>query len=243
MILIVFPHAGGFAGYYSFMKEFSFCQFSDVYIYEYPGRGRKSMEKPCESLNELSIRAALELESVIGNQECVFFGHSMGALVAYETIKAIFNRQGKMPKLFIASGEVAPDNYKGVDVDYNSEEAVCNYICSMGGTSAELLEIPEAKDFFVPIIQMDLKIASNYTPTHFSEQPLTEYVLVMYGELDLDITNDNIKNWIKVGRKSLGNKIFSGNHFYMNENQEEFLIYIDQITRIINEELVSANVR
>lgn len=230
MKLIVFPHAGGFSNYYSFMKEHHFSHIEGVYIYEYAGRGRKVAMPLAKSIQQVARSAALELKDVIGDDEYILFGHSMGAFVMYETMLILQKLLQRKAFLAISSGQVSPFGYEGIGFDVSSEEAVIEYIRSMGGTDDVLISNAEARSFFIPIIQGDLMAASSYYATEMSGSDKCQSIAVVYGEDDSDITDDNIRDWERVGENFLGNHIFSGGHFYMNSLADELMDFIEGVS-------------
>lgn len=230
MKLIVFPHAGGFSNYYSFMKDYNFSRIDQVYVYEYPGRGMKCAMPLARSVQQVARTAALELKDIIGDDEYILFGHSMGAFVMYETMLILQKLLNRKAYLAISSGQVSPFGYGGVGFDASSEEAVINYIKDMGGTDDILISNAEARSFFIPIIQNDLMAASSYSATRMTQSDKCQSIAVVYGEDDEDITDDNIKDWTKIGENFIGNHIFKGGHFYMNTFGDELLRYIDKVS-------------
>ena len=231
MKLIVFPHAGGFSGYYNFMKNNKFDSIDEVYIFEYPGRGLKSDMPFVKSIQQVAKLAALEVGNIIGEDNYILFGHSMGAFVMYETMLILQKKLGKKAFCVISSGQKAPFGYDGIGFDASSNDTVIQYIKDMGGTNDILIQNEEARNFFIPIIQNDLIVASTYNATDIDESERCENIAVVYGEDDTGITDENTKEWCRVGEHYLGRKIFRGGHFYMNECSKELTSYIEEVVK------------
>ena len=86
--LLVFPHAGsGASAYRDFSKVLS-TRF-DVIVFQYPGRQDRATEASLESLPEIAAGAFGEFSTSDHNRDLpiVTFGHSMGALVAFEFVR------------------------------------------------------------------------------------------------------------------------------------------------------------
>ena len=100
--LFCFPHAGGGASVFRKWRG-RVGDGADVAAVLYPGRENRRSEPFARSVQELvqslltSLRPALQ-------GEFVFFGHSMGAVVAFELIRALRREESPLPKMLIASG-------------------------------------------------------------------------------------------------------------------------------------------
>ena len=97
MKLICFPHAGGFAFYFNFIKQIETLAKEDVFLYEYPGRGYQAKEPSARSLMAIAQTAAARIADFVGDEPFCIFGHSMGAFVAYETEVLLEADYGKPP--------------------------------------------------------------------------------------------------------------------------------------------------
>ena len=179
------------------------------------------------SVQQMARSAALELKDIIGGDEFILFGHSMGAFVMYEAMLILQKFLQRKAFLVISSGQVSPFDYKGLGFDVSSEEAIIDYIRNMGGTDDVLLSNTEARSFFIPIIQGDLMAVSSYCATEMYDSDKCRSIAIVYGEDDSDITDDNIRGWERLGENSLGFHVFSGGHFYMNSFASELMEFIE----------------
>src|SRR6059058_3650797 len=81
--LICFPHAGGSASAYVPLAR-ALAPEVEVLAVQYPGRQDRRHEPPIEDVNRLADLAA-DVLPTDSARPYALFGHSMGALVAYET--------------------------------------------------------------------------------------------------------------------------------------------------------------
>lgn len=89
--LICFPHAGGAASAYRPLSR-QLKPHIEVRAVQYPGRQDRRHEPPAAGIRELAAVVAGKLEDDDGAAPFAFFGHSMGALVAYETARLLEQR-------------------------------------------------------------------------------------------------------------------------------------------------------
>src|SRR5262245_26774091 len=101
--LFCFSHAGGSEGAFSGWQE-TLPDHTDVMPIHLPGRGRRGSEPPPQtSLMEL---ASLIAEALVDELDRPFalFGHSMGALLAFEVGRSLRDRYGVPPRLLAVCG-------------------------------------------------------------------------------------------------------------------------------------------
>jgi surfactin synthase thioesterase subunit len=100
--LVCFPHAGGSAPFYLPMAA-ALSPGVDVVAIQYPGRQERRAERPIADLMVLADRIC----DVLGGQPempMTFFGHSMGALVAFEVARRL-EADGHGPSRLFASAD------------------------------------------------------------------------------------------------------------------------------------------
>ena len=81
--LVCFPHAGGSATFY-FPVSRALSPEIDVLAIQYPGRQDRRTESCVDSIGELADIIAAHLEP-LADKPITLFGHSMGAMIAFET--------------------------------------------------------------------------------------------------------------------------------------------------------------
>src|SRR5436305_687475 len=81
--LVCFPHAGGSASYFHPVSA-RFSPGVDVEALQYPGRQDRRAEPCVTDLNELADVVTTEIRA-LDPLPTVYFGHSMGAALAFET--------------------------------------------------------------------------------------------------------------------------------------------------------------
>lgn len=136
--LFCFPYAGGSASFYNEWKSNS----GDIEIIpiEYPGHGSKFTEPLCRSMDSLTdtlLREMIANYGVNSLKRFSFFGHSMGAIVAYEIAVKLLERYGtKVSYLFLSSKsspEHKMDKIKG-------SKTLIDQLKEIGGINEEILK-------------------------------------------------------------------------------------------------------
>lgn len=129
-LLLVFPHAGsGASAYRDFSKRLS-TRFN-VLVLQYPGRQDRAAEAPLDSLAAMAAGAFDDFNASVHRRSGPIsaFGHSMGALVAFEFVRvaeAIGIEVGAMT----ASAAVAPCQVAAKPPHPSSDEDILNHLAS-----------------------------------------------------------------------------------------------------------------
>ena len=72
-----------------------------------PGRESRLREEPLTSIVGMASRVAAALEPLLDRPYAIY-GHSIGAVVAFETVRRLRVRHARMPELFVVSASPAP---------------------------------------------------------------------------------------------------------------------------------------
>src|SRR5581483_8791473 len=107
--LFYFPYAGGNAA------AVLDCQAHlgkavELHVAALPGRGTRLFEEPLHDLDDIVARLAAEIAGLarLDGRRFAFFGHSLGALVAFEVTRALRRRGAPMPERLWVSGAEGP---------------------------------------------------------------------------------------------------------------------------------------
>jgi len=207
--LFCFPHAGGGASAYAAWRSPRICPV------RLPGREARIAEAPFERMQPL-IDA---LATAIGPYTVTpfaFFGHSMGAVVAFELARELRRRGLPLPAMLIASAARAPQDRRDyVPPPAPSDEDFLNELRRLEGIPAELLSEPAAMRAILPALRADSALYRNYIYT--AEPPLDLPIRAYGGEDDPRIRREHLEAWAEQTTKSFAVRLFPGGHFYLND--------------------------
>jgi medium-chain acyl-[acyl-carrier-protein] hydrolase len=210
--LFAFPFAGGGASIY---REWgNRLRGVDVYSALLPGRERRLDELPIGDLHQL-LDPLLPALLALADRPFILFGHSMGALIAYELARRLKER-GISPAYLIVSGYRSPDRPRRNRTLHHLPDAeLVDALRDYGGTPAKILEHEEMLQILLPMLRADFRLNETYvyTPGSTLNCPLT----ALAGLTDKLVTPDEMTGW---GEKTEGD--FSlvripGGHFFILE--------------------------
>ena len=161
MALICFPHAGGSAGVYRPLAAAAAGVLpAEVFGVQYPGRQDRADEPVPETLHELADQIAGVLEHWQPGRALAFLGHSMGAVVAFETACRL--AATRPLAALLVSGRPAPSRIRETFAHRLDDDALAEEIIRLGGTAAEVLEHPEMRALILPLVRADYRLSETY---------------------------------------------------------------------------------
>lgn len=207
--LICFPHAGGAASFYRGWRQYADPAL-DVVAVQYPGRENRLREPLVPSMDPLVSAITAELLD-LPPLPTVFFGHSMGAAVAYETLLRVERAGAAHVTRLCVSGR-APDD--AVRSAVRTDDEVVEAVTSLGGTHAAVLDDPDLRDLFLPIIRNDYRLIDSYRRS--DDAPLLRAdVHAFTGSRDPRVTPQEAERWRTTTAGSFSLTVFEGDHFYL----------------------------
>ncbi|WP_327270317.1 alpha/beta fold hydrolase [Streptomyces sp. NBC_01218] len=214
--LVCFPHAGGSAGFW-FALSALLRPRVEVLAVQYPGRQERRAEPPAEDIGTLADALAEVLGPWWGEPPA-FLGHSMGAVVAYETARRLTEVTGSGPAALFVSGRRAPSTRREERLHLADDASLLAEIVRQGGTPAALLAEPELVEMILPALRGDYRAIERYRyrPGPLIDSPVT----VLTGSDDPKVTPEEA--WAWQGHTSGPTEVltFSGGHFFPLEHQD-----------------------
>ncbi|MTI60087.1 MAG: thioesterase [Firmicutes bacterium] len=228
--LICFPFAGGGARAYYNWKRIS--KLASIYAISLPGRESKINEEPYRKM-EILIDDLTEEISPLLNKKCIFFGHSMGAKIAFETAKKLEKMGSVQPYHLIVSGSRAP-HIQELNPIYNlPDEEFIKALYRFEGTPKEILENKDLIRFFLPVLRADFTMDEIYYSKN--NYPLKCPITALGGSKDREASLPEVEQWNEYTKNRFKMKIFKGGHFFIREQEEHVL---EEIIRIIEQHKV-----
>ncbi|MGW7825196.1 thioesterase II family protein [Streptomyces puniciscabiei] len=213
--LVCFPHAGGSATAYRDLARALPADF-DVVSVQYPGRQDRYGEAPFTALAPLVEAVAEELADELAadsGRAYALFGHSMGALVAFETARLLVQGGLPGPRRLFLSGRGAPGLPSSIRHDLYDDADVLNEIRRLGGTDQSMLDDPEILEMVLPALRADYRAVGTYR-WHGGE-PLAAPITAMVGDSDPMVTIQAARAWREHTSGDFDFKVFPGSHFYL----------------------------
>ncbi|MET7703686.1 MULTISPECIES: thioesterase II family protein [unclassified Streptomyces] len=209
--LVCFPHAGGAASFY-FPVSRTLAPDVDVLAIQYPGRQDRRHEPCIDSIPALADAVAEQIEPWCQGP-VTFFGHSMGASLAFEVARRLEERGTVLHGLF-ASGRRAPSAVRDERVHLLDDDGLITDISRLSGTDTQVLGDPEILRMILPAVRADYRAAETYRYT--PGPPLTCPLFALTGDDDPQVTLEEARAWGEHTTGPFTLQVFAGGHFYLN---------------------------
>jgi surfactin synthase thioesterase subunit len=209
--LFCFPHAAGNAAFYLPLRrlmppEVDFCPV------ELPGRAARLDEPPFTSMSALMERLDHALQPLMG-VPFGFFGHSVGACMAFEAARQLRSVDGRLAVHVFVSGRGSPKFACAGPPQARppSDRDLLAILGRFGGTPAAVMQRPELIAALLPALRADLALVAGYAVEDRIACPITAFAGAD------DVTHSGfLQSWSDFTRGKFRTCIFPGGHFYFS---------------------------
>ena len=222
--LFCFPYAGGGASAFNAWGKTLADQF-EICVIQMPGREERLNEKLVKDMPQLVDTLAQEI-SAVSKKPFAFFGHSMGAIVAYETARRLTAMGVNKPAHLFVSARAVPHLQKNTDLlRFLDDEAFVDKLQATYGAVPEAVRRnPEVRKIFLPILRADVELLETYEET--SSEPLDLPITALGGISDPAISRAQLEGWQARTNAKFTYHEFPGDHFYIDEEREAVMAAI-----------------
>lgn len=166
------------------------------------------------------IELAEQLTDEIGGELSVpyaLFGHSLGALLAFELAHTLRERKGVAPVALFASGTAAPSRREDRSFSGDKSDAeLVEQLRRFRGTPEEVIANDELMRLTLPVLRADLCMCGRYS---YRRRPPLDCPVHVLGGRDDDASVDQLLAWRDESAPGFSLSLFDGGHFFIREQQ------------------------
>lgn len=211
--LVCLPHAGGSASLFFPMAK-AFGPGVEVMAVQYPGRQDRRHEPGIDSVEEYADEIFAVLRQ-LDDRPLMLFGHSMGAVLAYEVALRLRRAGLPAPARLFVSGRRAPSRHHDENVHQAPDAEIVAELRRLGGPHQGMLADPEVLSLVLPAIRSDYRAIESYR--HDATARLDCPVTVLVGDADPRVSIDEARAWAEHTTAPTEVEVFPGGHFYLIE--------------------------
>ena len=223
--LFCFPYAGGNAALFRTWRS-SLPSTVEVCPVHLPGRGPRLSEPPFTRLSSM-VEALIPALRPHMDQPFAFFGHSMGALVAFETARLLRATYDLEPVHLFVSGSNPPQMPRCRRATYNlPDEQFIKELQRLNGTPQAVLEHSELLQFMMSVLRADFEVVETYS--YVSGPPLSCGISVFGGLGDGETNRERLTPWREHTSGSFSLSMLPGDHFFLHTAESLLFRLISQ---------------
>ena len=178
-----------------------------------PGHGNRFREPLIDRMEPL-VNAVTPMLIPYMDRPSAFFGHSMGALIAFEVARRLRRDCAPEPECLFVSGRPAPQVPDTERRTYDlPEPEFLKELRRLNGTPREVLEHPELLQLTLPIIRADFGLCQNYR--YVPDAPLAYPIFAFGGVDDPEVSLEQLRAWSDQTTASFSHRLLPGDHFFL----------------------------
>lgn len=185
----------------------------EAWAVQLPGRETRRLERPMTDLGAIVDEIEEHIQPLL-DLPFAFFGHSMGALAAFETVRRL-GENGQDAAMLFVSGRIAPHlSRQAEDLDVLSDEDFIGLMDRrFGGIPSLLKEDMEFRELYLPPLRADASAVSRYV--HEDGPPLACPIYALGGVDDRSVPREALDAWDRHTTGGFSAHMFPGDHFYL----------------------------
>jgi surfactin synthase thioesterase subunit/glycosyltransferase involved in cell wall biosynthesis len=219
LTLVCFPYAGGGTMVYRNWRDA--LPDAAVIATRLPGRESRLGEPPLTSMQSLVETIGAEIVPHL-REPFAFFGHSMGAILAFELTRWLRANNHPLPGSLHVSAARAPQfrlNHKPRPEP--DESTFLEELRRLEGMPRDVLDNSELMSVVLPALRADANLYREYV--YQPDDPLPVAIHAYGGASDPNIQRDHLERWCEQTIKQFSIQQFEGGHFFIQSAQARFL--------------------
>jgi medium-chain acyl-[acyl-carrier-protein] hydrolase len=223
--LFCFPYAGGGSSVFRSWSE-GLPVGVDLWAAQLPGRESRVGEPALRRMGPL-VEALYEAIKPRLDIPYVFFGHSMGSLVAFELARRLRRVGAPEPSQLFLGAFRAPQLPNPNIKIYHMPDEVLKTVLRKEGTPRQVLENEELMRALLPTLRADFELCDTYQ--YADETPLTMPLSVFGGDQDVRVSRSDLELWRPQADGPFRLVMLPGSHFFIHGSQDLLLAELSRI--------------
>lgn len=222
--LVCFPYAGASATAYSDWVDLLSDEIELIAI-QLPGRQNRIAERPFSETGPL-VSAVFHALGPVLDSEVAFFGHSCGALLAFETARLLQARGRRGPEHLFLSAQSPPCVPHQKMLHELPDAEFKEAIQALGGVAAELAADEVIFNDLLPLVRADFGLWERHQSR--PGPPLSCRITALGGRSDPVAPPHAIEQWHRYTTAGFTVRAYPGGHFYHLDTTAELVGYLGE---------------
>lgn len=208
---VVFPHAGAAAASYRALAT-ALAAGGDTYVVQYPQRADRLGDPAPDTVHDLA-RDLFDAGPWGRVAPLRLFGHSMGAVVAFEFARIAESRDTAVRRLWVSAGP-APSAVVAMPDLPTTDDGLLADLADLGGTDPELLADEEFAELLATAVRADYRAVNRYECAPGVR--IAADISVLGARDDHRVDPDALRLWQNHTAGAFEVFLYDGGHFYLD---------------------------
>jgi surfactin synthase thioesterase subunit len=231
-LLVCLPFGGSGAAFFHPWAAFAEDGL-EVVPMRLPGRERLIDVEPHRTVKD-AVDAMLEdlRKELDGPADVVLFGHSVGAVLAYELAHRLVTVPGVVVRHLVVSGSPGPSTERPHEIRASvreDDDAFLAQVQVLSGHVDQALYHPDLRELLLPALRADVTMHENYVPS--TTEPLSVPITAVRGTGDELVATDDIREWAEFTAAGFTVAELPGAHMYVVDSGEAVMNLIQNAIR------------
>lgn len=235
--LLCVPFAGAGASVFFPWTRWPLAEVTVVPV-QLPGKDKRFGEPPFTDVVEAALGLAGEIPALVGEipaldselptlaGEVALFGHSLGAVIAYELAHRLASTGTVLVRQLFVSGSPGPFTQRELRATGLSDDEFLARVQRIAGYEHPALADPDGRELLLPMLRTDVEMHERYTPS--TAAPLAVPITSIRGAADDMVSAREAAQWAEYTTGPFDLVELPGGHMYLTESPDELLALFDR---------------
>jgi surfactin synthase thioesterase subunit len=226
--VLCFPFAGAGASAYRRCHEIEATGIRICPV-QLPGR-EELTDEPLHTDAASAVGAMLPeiLDLADGSPQVALFGHSLGAILAYETAHQLRELDGPQVLRLFVSGSPGPWSRRANRATGLTDEQFLGRVQELAGYQHPALVHPELRELLLPILRADVAMHEDYRPPVKGQ--LDVPITTLRGDRDELVSAAEAAEWQAASTVGCRSVELPGGHMYLVDSPAALVGALEQLT-------------
>jgi surfactin synthase thioesterase subunit len=216
--VLCLPYAGAGSGFFRKWRELA-PPAIDLLPVQLPGREERTDEPPHRDVGT-AVNAVLR-DAVAGLRTVAVFGHSLGAVLAFELARAIEERTEVVVSHVFVSGSPAPALGRPTRSDHLDDDEFLARVEELAGYRHPAFDVAEFRELLLPTLRADVAMHESYVPV--APTPIDAPITCLRGARDTLVSREDAMAWRSATSGGFAYTEVPGGHMYLTDAAERVM--------------------